>query len=99
MLKYQSVVAWLGEFGAQGRCIAPLVAGSLLGLAFQDTSRHVPVNKQGFTTDDLIGALESMAFRHGEAEEMVNRAMSRLTADMTLEEAITITLQPGEGGD
>jgi len=99
MLKYQSVVAWLGEFGAQGRCIAPLVAGSLLGLAFQDNSRSVLVNKQGFTTDDLVGALESMAFRHGEAKEMVNRAMLRLKADMTLEEAITITLQTGEGGD
>jgi hypothetical protein len=99
MLKYQSVVAWLGEFGPQGRCVAPLVAGSLLGLAFQDTAQPVPVSKQGFTTDDLVGALESMAFRHGEAEEMVNQAMLRLKADMTLEEAITITLQTGEGGD
>lgn len=99
MLKYQSVVAWLGEFGAQGRCVAPLVAGSLLGLAFQDTSQLVPVSKQGFTTDDLVSALESMAFRHGEAEEMVSRAMSRLRTDMTLEEAIRITLQMGKGGD
>lgn len=99
ILKYQSVVAWLGEFGPQGRCVAPLVAGSLLGLAFQDTSQPVPVSKQGFTTDDLVGALESMAFRHGEAEDMVNRATPRLSADMTLEEAIRITLQMGKGGD
>lgn len=90
--KYQSVAAWLGEFGAQGRCIAPLIAGSLFGLAFQDTSQPVPVNKQGFTTDDLVAALESMAFRHGEAEDLVNRAMPRLKADMTLEEAIRIML-------
>jgi len=99
MLEWQSVVAWLGEFGPQGRCIAPLVAGSLLGLAFQDSSQPVPVSKQGFTTEDLVSALESMAFRHGEAKDMVNRAMPRLKADMTLEEAIRITLQMGKGGD
>jgi len=38
MLRYQSVIAWLGEFGTQGRCVAPLVAGSLLGLSFEDSS-------------------------------------------------------------
>jgi len=99
MLKYQSVVAWLGEFGAQGRCVAPLVAGSLLGLAFQDSSQPIPVSRQGFTTEDLVGALESMAFRHNEAMDMVNRAMPRLRADMALEEAIRITLQTGKGGN
>jgi hypothetical protein len=99
MLKYQSVVAWLGEFGTQGRCVAPLVAGSLLGLAFQDSSQPVPVNRQGFTIEDLVGALESMAFRHGEAEDMINQSMPRLRADMTLEEAIRIALQTGKGGD
>ncbi len=98
-LKYKSVVAWLGEFGSQGRCVAPLVAGSLLGLAFQDSSQPLPVSRQRFTTDDLVGALESMAFRHGEAEDMVNRAMPRLGADMTMEEAIRITLQTRKGGD
>jgi hypothetical protein len=98
-LKWYSVVAWLGEFGAQGRCVAPLVAGSLLGLAFQDSSQPVPVNRQGFTTEDLVSALESMAFRHSEAEEMVRLAAPRLKADMMLEEAIRITLQMGKGGD
>jgi hypothetical protein len=99
MLKYQSVVAWLGEFGSQGRCVAPLVAGSLLGLAFQDTSQPIPASKQGITTKDLMGALESMAFRHAEAEDMVSRAVPFLRADMTLEEAIRITLQTGKGGN
>jgi hypothetical protein len=99
MLKYQSVVGWLGKFGTRGRCIAPLVAGSLLGLAFQDSSQPVSVSQPGFTTEDLVSALESMAFRHGEAKDMVNRAMPRLKADMTLEEAIRITLQMGKGGD
>ena len=98
-LKWYSVVVWLGEFGAQGRCVAPLVAGSLLGLAFQDSSQPVPVSQQGFITEDLVSTLESMAFRHGEAKDMVNQAMPRLNADMTLEEAIRITLQTGKGGD
>jgi len=40
-----------------------------------------------------------MAFRHGEAREMVSRATPRLRADITLEEAIRLTLQTGKGGD
>ena len=99
MLKYQSVVAWLGQFGAQGRCVAPLVAGSLLGLAFQDSSQPVPVNKEIVTTDNLVSAMESMAYQPAEAKEMVRLAAPRLRADMTLEEAIRITLQMGKGGD
>jgi len=93
MLKWQSVVDWLLEFGPQGRCVAPLVAGSLLGLAFQESTPPVPVSNQEWTTDDLVNALESMAFRHGEAGEMVSRAASRLKAGITLEEAIRLTLQ------
>jgi len=92
-------VAWLGEFGAQGRCIAPLVAGSLLGLAFQDSSQPVPVNRQGFTTEDLVSALESMAYQPAEARDMVRLVAPRLRADMTLEEALRVTLQTGKGGD
>lgn len=99
ILRYQSVVDWLREFGSQGRYVAPLVAGSLLGLAFQDPSHPVPINKQGFTTAELVSTLENMAFRHSEAEEMVQRAAPRLQADMTLEEAIRITLQTGKGED
>ena len=96
MLKWQSVVDWLLEFGPQGRCVAPLVAGSLLGLAFQESTPPVPVSNQEWTTDDLVNALESMAFRHGEAGEMVSRAASRLKAGITLEEAIRLTLQVEE---
>ena len=99
MLKYQSVVSWLDEFGSQGRYIAPLVAGSLLGLAFRDSTQSLPANKEIMTTDDLVSALESMAYQPAEAKEMVRSAASRLRADMTLEEAIRITLQMGKGGD
>jgi len=99
MLKYQSVVSWLDEFGSQGRYVAPLVAGNLLGLAFRDSTKSLPANKEIMTTDDLISALESMAYQPAEAKEMVRNAASRLRADTTLEEAIRITLQMGKGGD
>jgi hypothetical protein len=93
VLKWQSMVDWLLEFGPQGVWVAPLIAGSLLGLAFQESTPPVPVSNQEWTTDDLVKALESMAFRHGEAGEMVSRAASRLKAGITLEEAIRLTLQ------
>ena len=99
MLKYQSVVSWLDEFGSQGRYVAPLVAGSLLGLAFRDSTQSLSANKEIMTTDDLISALESMAYLPAEAKEMVRSAAPRLRAGMTLEEAIRITLQMGKGGD
>jgi hypothetical protein len=97
MLKHRSVVGWLGEFGTQGRCIAPLVAGNLLGLAFQDSNKSVSFNQQGFTTDNLLKALESMAYQTSEARDMVKTASPRLRADMTLEEAIRITFQMRKG--
>lgn len=99
ILKYEPVVAWLLEFGAQGKSIAPLVAGSLFGLAFQDSTQPMPANKEVVTTNDLISALESMAFEAAEAREMVRRVAPRLRADMTLEDAIRITLQTEKGED
>lgn len=99
IFKWQSVVSWLDEFGSQGRYIAPLVAGSLLGLAFRDSTQSLLANKEIMTTDDLVSALESMAYQPAEAKEMVRNAASRLRADMPLEDAIRITLQMGKGGD
>lgn len=99
MLKYQSVVSWLIEFGPQGKSVAPLVAGSLMGLAFQDSTQPVPLCREAVTADNLISALENMAYQTTEAREMVKRIAPRLRADMTLEEAIRITLQIGKGGN
>lgn len=99
LLGWQSVVTWLEAFGSQGRCVAPLVAGSLLGPAFQDSNQPVDVDQQTMTTDNLIAALESMAYQLAEAREMVRQAAPCLRADMTLEEAIRMTLQIGKGGD
>jgi hypothetical protein len=99
ILKYQSVVSWLCQFGAQGRCVAPLVAGSLIGLAFQDSSQPVPANKEMVTTENLVSALEGLAYQPTEARELVSKVSSRLRADMTLEEAIRLTLQGKELSD
>lgn len=98
-LKWQSVVSLLEEFGPQGRYVAPLVAGSLLGLAFSDSSQSSPASQEMTTTDSLVSALESMAYQPAEAREMIKTAAPRLRADMTLEEAIRVTLQIGKGGD
>jgi hypothetical protein len=99
MLKYQSVVSWLCQFGAQGRCVAPLVAGSLIGLAFQDSSQPVPANKEMVTTENLVSALEGLAYQPTEARELVSKVSSRLRANMTLEEANRLTLQGKELND
>jgi len=99
ILASQPVVTWLEKFGDQGRAVAPLVAGSLLGMMFQDSSRPVPVNEETITIDNLVKALESLAYKPAEAQEMVRCAAPRLRADMTLEEAIRITLQTGAGGN
>ena len=99
ILKYQSVVSWLCQFGAQGRCVAPLVAGSLIGLAFQDSSQPLPANKEMVTTENLVSALEGLAYQPTEARELVSKLSSRLRADMTLEEAIRLTLQGKELND
>jgi hypothetical protein len=93
MLKFQSVVSWLDYFGSQGRSVAPLVAGNLLGLAFRNKSKTPSSGSGIMNTGNLVSALENMAFRPAEAREMVDRAMPYLRSDVTLEEAIRITLQ------
>jgi hypothetical protein len=96
-LRWQSIVAWLRKFGDQGRWVAPLVAGSLLGLAFQDSYQPLPASKELVTTDNLVSALVNMAYQPAEAREMVRLAASRLRSDITFEEGIRVVLQMGKG--
>jgi len=91
----RSVADWLAEFGPQGSLVAPLVAGSLLGLAFRESAQACAVTEELMTTDNLVSALESMAYQPTEAKEMVRKASAHFTADMTLEEAIKVALQKG----
>jgi len=93
ILRLKSVAMWLGDFGSQGRSVAPLIVGSLLGLQFQDTAKPIPVGEQIWTYEQLISALEGMAYLPTEAKEMVNRAAPGLRTEHTLEEAIRLVLQ------
>ena len=97
-LRRKSVAAWLEEFGSQGRSIMPLVVGSLLGLQSMGTAKALPLGQQRWTYEQLLNALEAMAYEVSEAKEMVTRATPYLTADMTLEEAIRVILQNQGGG-
>jgi len=63
------VVAWLLEFGLQGRRVAPLVAGSLIGLQHQDAAPpQMPMAKQTSTTDLLVTDLAAMSYPVKEAK-------------------------------
>lgn len=98
VLKHQPVVDWLDSFGSQGRSVAPLVAGSLLGLQLGNNVLAVPVESQSVTTERLVSILENMAYTPKEVKEMVNRATPYLRTEHTLEEAIRIVLQQAGKG-
>jgi hypothetical protein len=99
VLSRKPVVDWLHDFGAQGRSISPLVAGTLLGLMFANTAQLVPVAQQEWSVEKLTGIAEGMAYKRHEAKEMVNRALPYLHPEQTLEEATRILLQQaGRGG-
>jgi hypothetical protein len=95
--KQKSVERWLSDFGRQGRSVAPLVVGSLLGLQFQATARPIPLAQQPCTSENLVAALEAMAYTTQEAREMVRRASADLRADHTLEEGVRIVLRHAKG--
>ena len=98
-LRRKYVATWLKEFGSQGRRIAPLVVGSLLGLQSMGATKALPFGQQRWTNEQLLSVLEAMAYQVGEAKQMVAQATPYLTADMTLEEAIRVILQnEGKGG-
>jgi len=90
---------WLGDFGCQGTSVAPLVVGSLLGLQFQGIAQPIPVGEQTWTPEQLVSALEGMAYLTAEAKEIVNRTAPSLRVDLTLEEAIRLVLQQAGKGE
>jgi hypothetical protein len=100
ILERKSVAMWMDEFGTQGRGVAPLVIGTLLGLESMDVNPSLPTGKQAWDQDTVISALESMAYRPAEAEVMFLRVAPRLRADQTLEDVIRIILrESGKGGE
>ena len=93
VLESNSIASWLADFGPQGRIVAPLVVGSLLGLRFQGSTPAVLSGKQPWTMAQLIAALEALAFSSREAKQMADRAVPYLGADITLEEAVRLAVQ------
>ncbi len=98
VLGRKPVVDWLYDFGAQGQNVAPLVAGSLLGLQLGNNVPAVPLESESVTTERLVGILEGMAYTVKEAKEMVNRAAPYLRTEHNLEEAVRIVLQQAGKG-
>ncbi|MFP3976104.1 MAG: hypothetical protein ACLFVK_07780 [Dehalococcoidia bacterium] len=92
-LRRQSVGTWLRSFGTQGRSVAPLAVGALLGLQSMGRERTRPVNSEHWTYEGLVSALESMAYTTNEAREVVKCATPYLRADHSVEEAIRIVMR------
>jgi len=89
----KSVSMWLADFGSQGRGIAPLVIGCLLGLISSKANPSLSAGREAWDKEKVINALEGMAYRRAEAEAMFLRAAPRLRAEHTLEDVIRIILQ------
>jgi hypothetical protein len=92
MLGLKSVAAWLLDFGATGKTIAPQVVGSLLGLQFHDVITPLPVGKQPYRREVVIADLTQM-FGSARAAEMFERAAPHLKASMTNNEAVTMIIK------
>ncbi len=92
VLKPKSVATWLLDFGSQGRGVAPLVVGSLLGLQFHGAVEPVPTGQQLWKRESVLDALTRM-FGTARAKEMFEQAAPYLKANMTNEEVIRLILQ------
>lgn len=99
VLARKPVSAWLEDFGDQGRSVMPLVVGNLLGLEFSGSTEAAPLANQAWTQQQLVDALQGLAYSAKEAREKVSKAAPSLNADLTTEEAIRVILQQaGKGG-
>ncbi len=91
-LKAKSVSRWLLAFGAEGRSIAPMVVGSLLGLQFHGLLAPVPLGQQAFRKDIVMADLTRM-YGSARATQMYEQAAPYLKAGMTNDEVITFILK------
>ncbi len=85
-LKRQLVVDWLDSFGAQGRSVAPLAAGSLLGLILGDSAPPIQVGNQSWTTEKLVSILEGMAYTVKESVEQIQKELEQARVTRAKEE-------------
>jgi hypothetical protein len=96
VLRLKSVAAWLLDFGDEGRAVAPLVAGSLLGLQFHSVIAPLPIGKQPFQRETVIDTLTRM-YGSARAAEMFERAAPYLKSSMTNEEVVSLILKEAGG--
>jgi len=93
ILKRKSVAAWLEMFGSEGKRVAPLVIGSLMGLQPVGHTEAPSPGEKVWDEESIISALEAMAYKKTEARSMFLRVSPRLSGEETLEEVIRIILR------
>ena len=96
MLQLRSVLAWLLDFGREGKTVMPEVVGSLLGLQSHDVIAPVPIGQQPYRGEVVIADLTRL-FGRARAAEMFERQAPHLKASMTNDEA-TVFIIKAEGG-
>jgi len=96
-LESKSVVSWLLSFGAQGRKLAPQVAGCLLGLQFGGKSKTLPISEQVWSKEIVIAGLTKL-YGEQKAKTMFNTESPYFSPNMTNEDALRTILQTIEKG-
>ena len=91
-LESKSVVSWLLSFGAQGRKLAPQVAGCLLGLQLGGKSKTQPISEQVWSKDIVVAGLTKL-YGEQKARIMFNKESPYLSPGMTNEDALRAILQ------
>jgi hypothetical protein len=97
VLRLKSVASWLLGFGAEGKAIAPLVVGSLLGLQFHGVTRPLPIGEQPFKRETILNTLTRM-FGSARAAEMFEQAAPYLKSSMSNEEAVSLIIKEAGRG-
>jgi hypothetical protein len=92
VLRLKSAVSWLLGFGSAGKAIAPLTAGSLLGLQFHGLTRPLSVGEQSFQREVVIDTLTRM-FGSARAAEMFEKSAPYLKSSMSNEEAVSLIIK------
>jgi len=92
VLRLESVAEWLLDFGAQGKSIAPLVVGTLIGLQLHGVIEPLPVGQQQWKREGVLDTLTQM-FGTARAKEMLEQEAPYLKANMSNEEVIRLILE------
>lgn len=92
ILRRKPVADWLEEFGPQGRCLAPLVVGALIGLQLNPPQDPAP-EKKLYTYQCLHDRLAEMGYSLRERQQFIGRATFDLKPEMTEDEALETVLR------